>query len=382
MGVNDDRLSAGEQNELRALVTAGAGRMRAARRRRMQAITGGAAVLLVAAVVGAVALTAMGSPDRVATPIETDTTATPTPEPTPDPTQVAPTAPVAAFGGDCANLVDTDWLTQRVGLSMREEPLAWPYPALELNGALSCWWIAPESYASPRLEITVLPSTAQDGEALATSELSCADEAGTCVAAVAANGTWMFIRAYAARPADWVPQLIEDLVARAEQHPTPQRAERAAGWWSLPDCEWIASVATPKDAKEMAAGESDSLLDSLSRESASGLAGYETSCNWLVPIPEEFGGNGDASAGVTVVPGGAQFFDAIAASERAEPVTVAGADRATTASGLDRLEAYDARLVVTSGENMLIITGDNGLPPESLAYLVEPYLTALNATLG
>ncbi|WP_243227138.1 hypothetical protein [Microbacterium sp. CIAB417] len=381
MGVNDDRLSAGEQNELRALVTAGAGRMRAARRRRMQAVTGGAAVVLVAAVVGAVALTALGSPDRIATPIET--TATPTPTRTPEPTTTPdePATAVMAFGGSCANVVDAEWLTQRVGITMAEYPLAWPYPAYELNGALSCWWHAPESYASPRLEITVLPAVARDGSLLATSELSCPEDAGTCIAAVAANGSWMYIRAYADQPADWAPQLVDDLVARAGQYPAPQRAERLVGWWSLPDCEWIASVATPNDAKEAEFGEDDAALDGRFAEAAKGLAGYETSCNWLVPIAAEDGG-GYGYAGVAVVPGGAQFFDAIAASEGAESVTVAGADRATTARGLDRLEAYDPRLVVASGENLLILTGDNGVPPESLAYLVEPYLTALNATLG
>jgi hypothetical protein len=86
--------------------------------------------------------------------------------------------------------------------------------------------------------------------------------------------------------------------------------------------------------------------------------------------------------GVTVVPGGAQFFDQIAASDGAQLVSLAGRDRAVTVRGLDRLEAFDPRLVVADGENLLILTGDNGLPPESLAYLVAPYLTALNATLG
>ncbi|WP_307319310.1 hypothetical protein [Microbacterium sp. SORGH_AS_0862] len=85
---------------------------------------------------------------------------------------------------------------------------------------------------------------------------------------------------------------------------------------------------------------------------------------------------------MSIVPGGAQFFDRIAASDGAQLISVDGADRAATVRGLERLEGYDTRLVVASGENLLMISGDNGVPPESLAYLVEPYLTALNATLG
>jgi hypothetical protein len=379
MGVSDDRLSAGEQNELRALVTAGAGRMRAARRRRMQAITGGAAVLLVAAVVGAVALTAIDSPDRVATPIETTTSPSPTPAPTSTPD--VPAAAVAAFGGSCANVVDAAWLTQQVGLTMTEVPLAWPYPTYELNGALSCWWHAPESYASPRLEIAVLPATVRDGSPLATSELSCSDQGGSCIASMAANGSWLAVRGYGDQPAEWMPEMLEDLVTRAAQHPAPQRADRGPAWWSLPDCDWVSAVATPQGAGGLQPEASDLEAGDVFAETVRGLAGYETTCNWFVPLPPSEGG-GSGQVGVTVVPGGAQFFDQIAASDGAQLLSVTGAERAVTVRGLDRLEAFDPRLVVASGENLLILTGDNGLRPESLAYLVEPYLTALNATLG
>ncbi|UIN29730.1 hypothetical protein [Microbacterium binotii] len=142
MGVNDDRLSAGEQNELRALVTAGAGRMRAARRRRMQAITGGAAVLLVAAVVGAVALTALGSPDRVATPIETTMSPSPTPTltPTPTPTPTPEPDPASqALGGDCARVMSDDEVALIIGPGA-EARHAHTQPAA--LGGLSCEWLA------------------------------------------------------------------------------------------------------------------------------------------------------------------------------------------------------------------------------------------------
>ncbi|MDQ1204092.1 hypothetical protein QE377_000451 [Microbacterium sp. SORGH_AS 862] len=202
---------------------------------------------------------------------------------------------------------------------------------------------------------------------------------------IAANGAWIQIRAYGENSNEWVAQLAEDVAERAFQFAPPQRAGRDgpdAGWWALRDCDWVETIAVPDGVTTPPEPSgADSELVGLYAEVRRGRAGFSTDCTWHVLVGSELGSvAGDV--GVSIVPGGAQFFDRIAASDGAQLISVDGADRAATVRGLERLEGYDTRLVVASGENLLMISGDNGVPPESLAYLVEPYLTALNATLG
>jgi len=387
MGVNDDRLSAGEQNELRALVTAGAGRMRAARRRRMQAITGGAAVVLVAAVVGAVALTALGSPDRVATPVET-TTSAPTPSRT---DSEADRSAVPAFGGECSNAVDDAWLAGALARPMEFMPPNWPDPASTLAGAISCTWGDPQTYPRDQVTVVAFPVAHEGRSDLEALPQTCAinDQTGPwCRAAAVTGGTWISVFASGDGVDDaLMTELVERVTSAAQESAEPRAAARADGWWKTPTCAEIESWAKPVDIVDpeqmpyAEAGASNPAADFLDSSVLSATSPFRGLCVWVVNRPASDGG-GWAIASAEVVPGGRGFFDTIAATAGARPFSATGAERAVLVPPSPVGESYANALVVAEGENLLIIRGDNGVPPESLAYLVEPYLTALNATLG
>jgi len=356
MGVSDDRLSAGEQNELRALVTAGAGRMRAARRRRMQAITGGAAVVLVAAVVGAVVLTAVGSPDRIATPIETTTTPSPTPDPTPtEDVPPRPVAEVAPFGGSCEEALGVDRAAAWMGAEMRpiEEP--WTSPEVTLSGGLHCLWAYPDSYVWGSIEVVMFPA------AIFPTETAAPQDAGTCDgyacrSATLVDGLWIHL-AWSGDPTGEVPlrpigatelgELTNDIAARSLQYPAARPASADGSSWGSGVCERLAAEVPAMSGVTAEGVASDLIRDPLA-------AGWVTDLGAVLcssPLVDETEG----LSRVAVIPGGGRLLDAIAASEGAQALSVTGADAAVTVPDNYMWERHFTAVIVRAGDNLLLL---------------------------
>lgn len=385
MGVSDDRLSAGEQNELRALVTAGAGRMRAARRRRMQAITGGAAVVLVAAVVGAVALTAMGSPDRVANPTETTTT-TPTPEPTPTEDETPrPVVEVAPFGGSCEEMLGVDRAAAWMGAEMRpiEEP--WTSPEVTLSGGLHCLWAYPDAYAWGSIEVVMFPAS------IFPTETAVPQDAGTCDgyncrSATLVNGLWINL-AWSGDPTGQVPlrpvgttelgELASDIAARSLQYPAARPASADGSGWGSGMCERLAA-------------EVPAMSDAASAGVAFDLIRNPLDAGWVTDLGAALCSSPlvEAAEGlsrVEAVPGGARLFDAIAASDGAQELAVTGADAAVTVPDNYMWERHFTTVIVRSGDNLLLLHPRGYVYEEQrvpLAELAAQILQILNGAVG
>ncbi|GAB3145344.1 hypothetical protein GCM10027058_01570 [Microbacterium neimengense] len=382
--MNDDRLSAGEQNELRALVTAGAGRMRAARRRRMQAITGGAAVVLVAAVVGAVALTALGSPDRIATPIETTTTPTPTPTLEPQPEPTLDRGAVRPFGGSCDNMLTLPQVSEWMGVEMRQVPARWADPAMTISGGITCIWAVPDAYLWGYTEITVLPAVIFLPSEPPLEQGVC--DGRVCRAAAVVDGNWIVIEwtgspegaevdVPSVGPGEFA-ELFDILGENAAEFPASRPAEPQPSWWAANGCDAIAPrfdhlTASKPNLSGMA------LLEMPTR--ASQIAHPQLdACSWVAPDNQ--------SMSIIVIPGGGETYDAIAGSEFALLVDVSGSDGAVAVPNYFVWEGNGVDVVVKSGDNLLIV-GNSGMEQTDemrdwlVAHAAEA-LAALNATLG
>lgn len=390
MGVNDDRLSAGEQNELRALVTAGAGRMRAARRRRMQAITGSAAVVLVAAIVGAVALTALGGDDHIATPIKTSTTPAPTPTPTPTPTlepQPEPTlarSAVRPFGGSCDNMLSLPQVSEWMGVEMRQVAARWADPAMTISGGITCIWALPDAYMWGYTEITVFPAVIFLPSEPPLERGVC--DGDVCRAAAVVDGNWIVIEwtgspegaevdVPSVGPGDFA-ELFDILGRNAAVFPASRPAEPQPSWWAANGCDAIAARFDHLTASEPSL--SDMALVEMPTRASRIAHPQVDACSWAAPDNQ--------SMSIIVIPGGGETYDAIAGSEFALPVDVSGSDGAVAVPNYFVWEGNGVDVVVKSGDNLLIV-GNSGMEQtdEMRDWLVAhagEALSALNATLG
>jgi hypothetical protein len=393
MGVNDDRLSAGEQNELRALVTAGAGRMRAARRRRMQAITGGAAVLLVAAVVGAVALTAMGSPDRVANPVETTTTPAPTPTATPAPTP-EPTAtereetPAAVrgiepFGGDCNNALTTEEVSELYGVQMKVMTPAWSDGSFALQGGLSCSWSAADGSGMYRVGLSAFPSSVVGPYAAALQPpAGCDVDSWGCFPTTERDGVWLQIWDNSVVPAPDTTGLAELASARAGEWPSPAPAVRTANWWDSVACEDIVAAVDVAGAL----GVDNAFLDNPDPvqlpEGKMSVSDILTERGGVVPCTFSLG---IYAAHVETIPGGAAYTSDIGAADVATPMVVRGGYAAWALPDDDLWERLSRYVVVSDGVNLIRVSTSNvdSTPSDdALGELGVRVIEALNGTVG
>ncbi|MDY0830507.1 hypothetical protein SK224_15340 [Microbacterium sp. BG28] len=383
MGVNDDRLSAGEQNELRALVTAGAGRMRAARRRRMQAITGGAAVVLVAAVVGAVALTAMGSPDRVATPIETTA---PTPTPTPTPTEAPASARgVQPFGGVCANAITTDEVGEFFGVTMKPMAGAWADGSLAAQGGLSCTWSNDPGYGEQKLTMWAYPLSVVEPFLGGLEEASRCDAASnSCTLTGVRDGVWMSVSAVAVGQSGPDPAgLMDTAFQRATQWPSPAPAEPVDEWWPAVSCDDVTAsvdVAGVLGAPVTVAvvsppqGQSPSQIYPGEIPSRRGAVG---GCTFTV------GAGGNVS--VRTISGGATNASDFASVSGASPLAVRGSYSAWTLPDDDPWEGHNKYVVVSDGVNLVRVGAPvDGASPsdDALGELGVRIIDALEEAVG
>lgn len=376
--MNDD-LTPREHSEMRDLVLAGAQRIRPAGDRRVRIAAGAVALVLIGVVSGGAVTTAalLGSDARPAPaptvsetePVPTPTpTPTPTPEPAPEPT--APAAPaqgVTPFAGECANALDDAAVESVTGIDMVRSDYRWKTGANEVLGGIDCVWVSDGVYLAATAHLFAYPEAVVGEDLRAGTPTGCTPiEDGSrvqCAAAGLAGGTWMVVRAAGDAgvvTAAGVEGLFADASARLANHPAPSPAVRTAQWWALPDCAELAASVDPGSY----GFERVALLSQSSRgeatDSLEGIALFAGATSWCEL--HFTSGDGDTSRGevvrVDVVPGGAIAFPTALAADGAQPVSVAGAQAAVVAPGLDRYEGSASVVVATDGVNVLMVTPD------------------------
>lgn len=384
----NDEMSPREHADVRDLVMAGAQRIKPIGAHRRQVVAASAALLLVAGVSGGAITMATQFRSAEIPPVTMPSpTATPTqaPSPPPSPSPTASLDPdaearpaVQAFDGSCADVVDLEWLSEMYGTQMIEFPMPWQNPGTALAGGIDCLWSTQGAYMSPALNVNAYPVQNVD---LAAASLSPTCNGDTCDATAVAGEVWISVSArHVGIDVEWIRAVVETIAARATEFPDPEGAERTPEWWSMPTCaaiegtfptDWLDRIRSARPA-DGSAHPSARFAGTASAEARFGVT-----CVWEAMSSATDGTWGQMS--VTVVPGGAPFFDQIAQVDGAAPVDVPGADRAVSVRDNYQWEGYSPGVAILSGANVLIIRGDNGLPPEDLVPLAPFILTMLNA---
>ncbi|MEV7693060.1 hypothetical protein AB0N73_06980 [Microbacterium sp. NPDC089189] len=362
MDLNDDKLSPAERRDMREMVTGGAVRMRAARARRMQLTAGAAAFVLVAAIVTAVTWAAVRPVDRVATPVETTSApATPTPTPTPTAPVVdpAPRSAVTPFGGSCDNVLSIDRAAEWMGAEMRRVMVPWVSPGEQLSGALNCIWAYPEAYVWGSIEVTVFPSAIFESGGMAAPVGTYGCEEKTCTAAAIVEGSWVhaaWIGSYDSEvpmrelDSSDLTALVLEIGERAQAYPAARSADATGSPWSADVCAQLAGTFPDLAGLSVEAPPSmDDVWKSPTRAWSLASTG--------VDYCHSYTGNGQGF-GLTLVPGGAPLFDAIAASDGAQSIVVQGADRAALVVENYAWERHNRDLLVQRGDDIFLLGTD------------------------
>lgn len=232
---------------------------------------------------------------------------------------------------------------------------------------------------SPRLNVNAYPVKNID---LAAASLSPTCNGDFCEATAVAGEVWISVSAaHVGIDVEWMRAVVEAVAVRATEFPDPEGAEPTPGWWSMPTCAAIEGT-FPTDWLDRIRGArpADHSTHPSARFAgiASAEAPFQVTCGWEAMSSSTDGTWGQMS--ITVVPGGAPFFDQIAATDGAAPVDVPRADRAVSVRDNYQWEGYAPGVAILSGANVLIIRGDNGLPPEHLVPLAPSILAMLDST--
>ncbi len=388
MGVNDDRLLPREHADMRNVILDGAKRIKPAGAHRKQLVAGALSLVLVGLLAAGAVTTSyfVGANNLASTPSPTPTvrsTEIPTPSPTPTETPVAPPVPlgaIAPFGGDCQNVVDGAWLDSVYEAQMSEPALSWENPATVLSGGIDCLWTTDGSYMNHIFSVRAFPISGGDR---GTLPAVCEGETvRVCRIAVESAGTWIVISATDERADEsLMTSAATQVAARASLYPAPRAAERDDAWWSVPDCSTLYDAFPDDwttDVRPLTQYDGPSYpLDAIESAVRKAEGGFITSCAWDVRSIDEY--VEWVTMSVEIIPGGGGEFDRIAATSSAQPLAVEGVEDAVLVEDNYRWEKYSPALVVRDGSNLLILRGDNGLPPENLSPLARPFLDAINS---
>jgi hypothetical protein len=202
MGVNDDRLSPREHDEMRGRLTQGAARIHPVGKHRRQWTAALVAVALIAGI-GAVSITVAsllgtGTPDPVTTPTPTVApTPTATGTSTPTPTETTSTQARAPFDGDCAGLLDAGRISEVTGGNATAKAdealhtgLLGDSASAALLGGLSCVW-GVEGGIAAELTVSVFPVAVVPDQVLADGRQFGCWGWGYCGIAREQSGTWV-----------------------------------------------------------------------------------------------------------------------------------------------------------------------------------------------
>ncbi|MFG6403397.1 hypothetical protein [Microbacterium sp. P04] len=339
MGVNDDQLSPGEQDELRQRLVLGARRIKPAGAHRRAIITSTVALALIAGL----SATALGAANFLrlgdaAAPITTPTatkspsqtpsrTPTPTPTQTPSPsTSSVPSSSTIALGGDCTRALSADEASQLVGETVRAWPRLAAYDPAVLGG-VACSWTGPdETWALLGVGVYPYGVVTPDIEALTAQTPECSG-GGECAYAERYGDAWVY--AWGSN-ADQVRAAVSIVGPRASLDPGVSSSV-PAGAWAAPDCESLrAFIGEQLGRDDLVPFAGDAHPQGMEWDllTANGAAAW---CSAL--------GDGDGSLmeqfEVFLGPGAVQIEPAALTLTGAAPITVPGASEAWFVAGSD-----------------------------------------------
>ncbi|MFG6504223.1 hypothetical protein [Microbacterium sp. P05] len=401
MGVNDDQLSPGEQDELRQRLVLGARRIKPAGAHRRAIVSTTVAVAVVAALsvgaIGAANFLRLGNESEpVATPTPTpsatpsatsSTTSSPRPTPTPTLTEPAPVPAVLPFGGDCGQVTGLD----QSGLEA-DEGQAMPYlwdltnhaASAALLGGVTCSWPSddPElGYAA----VSVFPA------AVITPEIADKWTDTTCRGAFYVCETGRFVADFwigagLSRSVSAETEMTEDertglatrlnamidAVAANTLGETAQAASREAGWWTVPPCSSLDGTVSANVPVALETGfPGDAIPEGMDWETLVD-AGVMDWCSWY-----GYAGQDSVIVEIYEQPGiGAPTTDEVAATEF-RPADVVGAEEGWIYQNAESLDSFT--VVAVSGPNRLTVHFAGAADEQAARDLAAALLDDLNA---
>ena len=408
MGMNEDRLSAGERAAMRATIVDGARTVRPIGARRAMLIGGIVAVLVVGGISGgAVATASFIAGADGPTVVETEAPATTTPEATPTPTPTSIPTPthtpdsaegpvdipdrpqdrVVAFGGDCAAALSDDAAAELTGVPMQLAVPAWNPDTPARLGGMECTWLPSEQFLGARVSVWVYPADVASavnphpgGGCSERRSGGSGLDYTRCSTWRSADGTWISLDVQPDlrgpvtidRLDDLMPQAHADIMARAAGRPAPRAESLRQGWWQVGSCEQIVDELQAANANVLPAEFTARRYEDPSAEGTAknpgGGAGLTASC-W------DWEGSG---RGFDVWAGGAEDFEAAMSHDSSVWVRVPGALAAGIAPSTDIYEGHYSELIATDGVNLvgLFVDGEAGPREEDIA-LLSALLTVL-----
>lgn len=285
--------------------------------------------------------------------------ALPTPSPTPTPTPGS--APVRAFGGDCANVLTDPGAV--AGFDVTLYTVTRP-TGIGTLGGLSCSW---HSESAEGFTVYALPDDQVPDAVRASYETTaCAQSYDWqhCHLGGSAAGTWVLVSMPALDEVGTAPDLAPALAAAlagAAQWPDPRAAVPAADWWAPVDCAQLATTADFAATFAPEAFESGYPVDFGAGPIDDLLAPTDQWCPWF---------SYDSMEGIwmNLLPGAGSQWEG-SSLDGGTPVEVAGAQAAVMMTEFDSEVLY-----ATDGANVVRIQE----APVPLADLAARVFTALN----
>lgn len=377
MGLNDDRLTPGERDDLRGRLLAGSRRITpvGAHRRAIMAST--LSVVLVAGLaVGAVTAANVLRAGENAGPASTPTptlapTEPPMPAPSETPTSTPPATPspadaagVVAFGDDCRSVFSEEDIASVTGMSIQLADFRWKSGEVTLLGGIDCLWASTEEYMAVTVQLVMYPEEVVPASVRENVSNACSESGAypVCsVTGVSEDGAWYQLSVRRAQGAtlDQAQSLELVLLTRSRDFDSPRPEPKTFRWWALPRCEEVVDAIDPASVGfERREPEQPAPEHPLSPSDIPVLAGATSHCSLAFSR-----GEGESkewlSTRAVFVPGAGRMFDQIASAAHARALDIADAEGAVLVPGNYRLEGSPDIVAVTDGTNLLML--DAGL---------------------
>lgn len=330
------------------------------------------------------ALTAC-APEPAAQPTPAPASPTATPTPTPE-----PTGPVAAFGGDCDNVLAPEQVASILGdgaldkdtwldeVSSPARGAIQPVPLTTLGG-IECEWVAAEGAALPEgmssISVLALPADAVVDVDFSEPRCEPSYDALNCRMSRVEDGVWLMARAgwyVESAPVEQLDAALTAAATNVASFPSPISAARDSAWWQLPTCDDIAAeiglgelLGTAFDSGfyEGSPQPEHELLDD---------AGVSRLCPWFTDVESMAADDPFHILTLQIMPGGAVWWDDMVAHPSASPLEIDGAEAALTVDG--------RYVFATDGVNVVDLRESSSEADAELAAVIaERVMAALNA---
>lgn len=398
MGLNDDRLTPGERDDLRGRLLAGSRRITpvGAHRRAIMAST--LSVVLVAGLaVGAVTAANVLRAGENAGPASTPTpTLAPTEPPMPAPSEtptsastgapLVPSGPIVALDGDCVRAMSTTEAAEILGVSGTVEvrpELRGVAPSLRdsaaLLGGLSCGWYADrEGY--DYLGVEMLPREVVPAEVLDAAQAFDCSLGSSCVRTEMLGDVWVQFEASRLRspeqPVDdeergILEQRLESVFERvSSQVLLAVNAPLSEAAWHIPPCADLAATVTS------VGGIAGARMGFPGHSPSAGAWWDSLVYNRVVDWCSWYSEREQTSIEIVIQPDLGTPPTEQLAEVGASPIDVAGADAGFIVAN-PRTQT-NSRVIAVSGVNRLTVSGQSGASPEVLASVASAVIAQLN----